>query len=713
MQSFALLISLVAALRADTQQGAKVNPVEKVTELLEKLQAEIEGEGKSEAEAYDKFACFCKEQADNKQYAIEKFTVKDSELDAEIDAKTTKKAKLDQDIVDHQSEIDSLTQDQQDAQDTRDSEHDTYMGETTDLAQAISNMERAIDSISATKGEMTDSHALISTVVRDSVALAKSIGSRRDLTSLIQADPHGYSFHANEIISTLKGLNKDFKEKKVEVDQDEQETLQTFEMTSGARRNQIKAEEHSKSQKAELSAQLESELNAAKTDLQQTQEAQAADQAFLNDLTQQCETKARDWDQRSSTRNAELVAIAGALEQLKGDVSKMYSANDLGLAQKKATPSKRPAPVEEIQTEADADSYEEEMDSDVPVTFLQLRRPNFQAERKQVVGFIAKKAAELKSPVLSTLLLKIRDAPSPFAKVKQMITDLVNRLEDESAAEAGQKQWCDDNLAETNSERDEAQTNVESLNALHTEKSALSAQLTSEINELSDEIKQLYKELNEASELRDAEKAENQETLERAEAGRASVANAIDILNGFYNPSFIQLKKQPAAEGYERFKAAGAGSDGKTVGDMAPDAGGVSGDYGGKSDASKSIITLMEQIREDFENTKTATASEEAAAEGEFQSFKTESENSISTKDGLVDTKTDERTQAKLDIEQAEADLKRENGLLQAALDELEKLKPVCVDSGMSWEERSARRNQEIDALKEALKILQNTDFGF
>merc|ERR1719331_386431 len=288
-----------------------------------------------------------------------------------------------------------------------------------------------------------------------------------------------------------------------------------------------------------------------------------------------------------------------------------------------------------------------------------------------------------------------------------MITDLVNRLEDESAAEAGQKQWCDDNMAETNSERDAAQTEVERLNALHTEKSALSAQLTSEINTLSEEVKQLYKELN------DAEKAENQETLERAEAGRASVANAIDILNSFYNPSFIQMKKQPAAEGYERFQAAGAGSDGKTVADMAPDAGGVSGDYGGKSDASKSIIALMEQIREDFENTKTATASEEAAAEGEFQSFKTESENSISTKDGLVDTKTDERTQAKLDIEQAEADLKRENGLLQAALDELEKLKPVCVDSGMSWEERSARRNQEIEALKEALKILQNTDFGF
>ena len=33
---------------------------------------------------------------------------------------------------------------------------------------------------------------------------------------------------------------------------------------------------------------------------------------------------------------------------------------------------------------------------------------------------------------------------------------------------------------------------------------------------------------------------------------------------------------------------------------------------------------------------------------------------------------------------QAEADLKAQKELLQAALDELEKLKPVCVDSGMS-----------------------------
>merc|ERR1719460_1356115 len=233
-----------------------------------------------------------------------------------------------------------------------------------------------------------------------------------------------------------------------------------------------------------------------------------------------------------------------------------------------------------------------------------------------------------------------------------------------------------------------------------TELKALISQRTEEILTLSQEIADLNKALNE-------------QTVADATAGKNAVTNALEILNGFYNPSFVQLKQAPAAEGYERFSAANAGSDGKTVGDMAPDAGGVSGEYGGKTDASKSILTLMEQIQEDFANQITATTNDESAAEGAFQGFKTETDSSISGKTTLKGTKEGEKATAEGDLETAASDHKKESDLLQAALDELEKLKPVCVDSGMSWEERSARRDQEIDALKEALKILQDTDFGF
>merc|ERR1719161_1981763 len=200
---------------------------------------------------------------------------------------------------------------------------------------------------------------------------------------------------------------------------------------------------------------------------------------------------------------------------------------------------------------------------------------------------------------------------------------------------------------------------------------------------LSQEVADLTKGLQEETTLREDDQATNNQTLADAEAGLEAVKGAIEVLKGFYG-EFIQIKSKenpaPTAPGYERYKAEGAGSDGLTVDDMAPEGSGAmpDSDYGGKTDASKSIIGLLEVIESDFENT-------------------------IST------TKTD----AELAITQAEADLKTENENLQNALDELLKLKPVCVDSGMSWEERTARREQEIESLKEALKILEETDFGF
>ena len=339
MQTAIFFLSLVAALRADTQQ--KVNPVEKVTSLLEKLQGEIEADGKAEAASYDKFACFCKEQADNKQYAIEKFIEQENSLEATIADKTAKKAQLDSEIADHAAEIAKLNTEQDDAQSARDGEHAVYVEKAADLSTGIERMAGAIEQLKGSKGSMTDAKAMLlskhSTLISDSLTLAESLRVPKEHYSMLQADPHGYAYHSNEIVATFTDLLKDFKTKKVEVDQEEQETRQAFEMESGARRNLIKAEEKSKSEKSEMSAQLESDLNAHSTELQQTKDAHAADSNFLADLTSQCETKAQDWDQRSSKRTAELTAISEALELLKGDVSKMYSSNDLGLMSVKKT----------------------------------------------------------------------------------------------------------------------------------------------------------------------------------------------------------------------------------------------------------------------------------------------------------------------------------------------------------------------------------------
>merc|ERR1719253_174602 len=300
-----MLALLCVALGAVTQQ--KVNPVEQVTALLEKLQAEVEEEGKSEAAAYDKFACFCKEQADNKQYAIEKFQEQENVLSGKIQAKEATKNQLDTEISEHNADVTTL-----------EGEHET-----------------AIDALQASKGEMTDSAggytllAKYSETIKNGLAVAESLklskGGKDLLNLLEQPDTaHAYAYHSNEIVMTLESLLKDFRQQKVTTDEEERSDRQSFEMTAGARRNQITALQKAASEKAEASAALQEEISQHQSDLTDTQNAHAADQNFLDDLTAKCEQKATDFDQRSSTRSAELTAISKAIELLKTDVSKMY-----------------------------------------------------------------------------------------------------------------------------------------------------------------------------------------------------------------------------------------------------------------------------------------------------------------------------------------------------------------------------------------------------
>lgn len=77
-------LSLLVSLAHAAKNGLEANPVQGVTKLLESLQKQIQSEGKAEAAAYDKFACFCKEQADEKLYSITKKTARIDELAASI-----------------------------------------------------------------------------------------------------------------------------------------------------------------------------------------------------------------------------------------------------------------------------------------------------------------------------------------------------------------------------------------------------------------------------------------------------------------------------------------------------------------------------------------------------------------------------------------------------------------------------------------------------
>merc|ERR1719359_93949 len=107
----------------------------------------------------------------------------------------------------------------------------------------------------------------------------------------------------------------------------------------------------------------------------------------------------------------------------------------------------------------------------------------------------------------------------------------------------------------TTAERDEAQMKIEDKNAFLTEKNALVDQLTEQIATLGQEIADLQKALNEETEIRNTEKATNEQTIADAQAGYAAVDQALTFLKDFYSGAannFLQQQPANTADGYER-----------------------------------------------------------------------------------------------------------------------------------------------------------------
>merc|ERR1719158_1087795 len=144
----------VALFAAATADAAKVTPMDKVIKLLNDLSAKVTAEGAKEAAQYDKFACFCKEQADEKLYSIEKSDAKIKDLKAEIKELDTAIAELNSEISDLSKQISKLESEIETKTKKREKEHAEYEVKATDLNEAIAACGAAIDALKDSKAEM-------------------------------------------------------------------------------------------------------------------------------------------------------------------------------------------------------------------------------------------------------------------------------------------------------------------------------------------------------------------------------------------------------------------------------------------------------------------------------------------------------------------------------------------------------------------------------
>jgi len=656
-------------------------PVDKVISLLTKLSAQVQAEGVAEAASYDKYACFCKEQADDKVYVIAKSDKKIEVLDADIKDLDGQIVSLNDDVKKAKEDLEKEEKTQTEKQKARSEDQETYAKKRKSLEEAVDAVSNALETMRSSRDDVEGQISLLmKKLPPQSPALALIAGATGGKRySQPKGEAKSYQYASKEVIATLTSLSTTFKKELAELDKAEMDSVSDYEMAAGARANTISALNKEINEKETLSAS-KGEEKADKEELKSEEtKARNADQKFLNDLTAKCEDKAKAWDTRSTTRASELTALAQAVELLKG-MGNLYESNTklVGLVSKgsKVSIAQHKAP-----------------------SFFQLRSQRGQsvdeAKLQQLSSHLREEARSLNSAPLALLALRLQNAdPDHFVKVRGIIKDLISKLEADAKAEATAKTACDKNMKAAVEKRDKHAAIVETAGAQIDSTKADINNLKKDISDLAKEIADLNKFVLESTELRTKDKAQNELTIANADQGKVAVDSAIEILKKFYEGSFIQAEPKSR--------------DGETVGDLAPETFDSKEEYKGKTESSKGIIGMLEVISADFERTSKATTDGEADAAKDYENLKADTEKDIKDKEKLKTTKeTDVETKTS-DLTGFEDDKRDAMKMNEQALEELEKLQASCVDTGVSYAERAAHRKEEIEALKQALQILED-----
>jgi len=386
---------------------------------------------------------------------------------------------------------------------------------------------------------------------------------------------------------------------------------------------------------------------AAEGDLAVTSKDLAEDVKSLANLHRECMTGATEFEEATKSRGEELAAIAEAKKVIS-------------------------------ETTGGAEKQTYGLDQ---VSFLQVSRSKMFAgldlsNSNAAVKFMRALARKHNDPALTQLASRMAsairfgasDGDDPFAKVKGLISDMLERLQADAAADASHKAFCDKEMSESNAKKAEKDSEVAKLTTKIDQMSARSAQLKEEVATLQKELAELAKTQADMDKLRQEEKAAYNANRPEMEQGLEGVKMALQILRDYY-----------AKDGKNHEAADGA-------------AGGIVGLLEVvESDLSKGLAEMM--------------ATEEAAAADHDKQTK---ENAVTrtNKEQDVKYKTAEFTRLDKAVAEATSDREGVQTELDAVLEYLEKLKEQCIAKAETYEERVRRRESELSGLREALQIL-------
>merc|ERR1719258_1031941 len=677
-------IAFFVVLAAVSASASTVTPVQKVIQMLEDMAAKGKKEMQEEQVRFASFAQFCKGAEAEKVRSVEENTSQLGELEGEIsalnleiDELSASIKKADSDIANLGKKIAALAEamksienQEEEITEERKEEHALFEKKDEDLGESVDALDRAVAEMKTQDVEHAQASLLEVMHKRYVPEKAKRvIGSflQRDPEALMQSqagapEADAYEFQSEGVINMFDDLEHKMADERADGQKTEMNQKHSYDMLMQDLTNRLDKTKDTRAKDIAQKAKKTQQLADAEGEKADTEAALAEDQKYLQELKEMCHQKTQEYEARQELRQGEQDAIAKAVEILSGgSVSGAADKHLPGLVQK-------------------------------ATSFAQLRSAAVSPLQQRVAAFLQDRASKVNSPILSLVATRMGD--DPFTKVKKMIKDMITKLMEEANEEAEHKGWCDTELSTNQQTRDNKSEESDKLSAEIEMLTATISKLSEDITELNEGIATIDKAVAEATADREAEKAKNTETIADAKAASAAVAQATAVLKEFY---------AKAAEATAFVQAKGPADDAPATFD---------GAYQGNQDQATSVLGMLEVIQSDFARLESETTAAEAEAADAFTKYSADSATNKAVKETDVKHKTSKRQETESALAEAKKDLAATNDELTAAMDYYDKLKPSCVDAGVSYEDRVARRKAEIQSLQEALKILSGDDIA-
>jgi len=657
MQMKAAAVLAAVALTRTGVQAESATPIEKVLQMLGGLQGKIIGEGNDAQKVYDEFSEFCEDRSRNLGFEIKTGKQGVSDSTAAVAKESATQASLNAKIEELASAIGTDEADLAAATGIRGKENAAFAAEEKELTEVIGTLERAISIVekemkggaSMMQLKSVNSVAQALTVMVEATSLSTADASK--LTALLQntqedsseelGAPAGATFTSSSggIVGTLQDLFDKAENQLAKAREAETKSNQAFQMLAGGLKDEIKyANNDLNKAKKGVAASAEAQATA-QGDLDVTSNDLAEDTSTLGTLHQDCMTGAEDFEAETRSRGEELKALATAkkviVEATSGAADQSYSF------------------VQKSSLSSGADLA------------------NFEAVR-----FVRDLAQKQNSPALAQLASKMAQAmragsstSDPFAKVKSLISNMIEKLLSDAQADATEKAFCDKEMAETEAKKADKESDIEKLSTSIDSMSAKSAKLKEQVAGLQAQLAALASTQAEADKLRAEEKAAYDVNSAEMDKGVKGVQNALKVLNDYY-------AKADTAHG----SAGGAG--------------------GG-------IIGLLEVVESDFSKGLAEMQAAESSAVSEYKKLSKANEIEKATKGQDAKYKSKEAKGLAKSTAEANGDRSTVQSELDAVNEYYTDIKGRCIAKAETYAERTKRRSDEIAGLKEALSILE------